>query len=142
MPSPIYQNVINLVVRLSIRRDPVILMNAAMGDMELLPTKYYLVTWFVSSICSLNVFGRIFINLVVKFQQDFCHFPKSRFTLILKIINKFILHNLRKNSLDFGVHIVSHQQEVSKYLRPWLSKIYKCTSHFCETQYTLQGISQ
>jgi hypothetical protein len=32
MPSPIHQYVINLVVRLSIRRGPVILMNAAMGE--------------------------------------------------------------------------------------------------------------
>jgi hypothetical protein len=32
MPSPIYQNVINLVVRLSIRRGPGVFMDAAMKD--------------------------------------------------------------------------------------------------------------
>jgi hypothetical protein len=142
MPSPIHQNVINLVLRLSIRRGPVILMMLRWGNMDLLPTNYYLVTCIVSSICSLNVFGRNFINLVVKFQQDCCHFPKSRFTLILKIIIKFILYNLRQNSLDFGVHRVSHQQQINKYLSPWLCKIYMCTSDFCGTPYSLQGISK
>jgi hypothetical protein len=32
MPSPIYQNVINLFVRLSIRRGPGVFMNAAMRE--------------------------------------------------------------------------------------------------------------
>jgi hypothetical protein len=32
MSSPVYQNMINLVVRLSIRRGPVVFMNAAMGE--------------------------------------------------------------------------------------------------------------
>jgi hypothetical protein len=40
------------------------------------------------------------------------------------------------------VNIVSHQQVINKYLSPWLCKIYKCTSDFCETTYSLQGISK
>jgi hypothetical protein len=39
MSSPIYQNVIDLVVRLSIRRGPGVFMDAAMGEHGALTTK-------------------------------------------------------------------------------------------------------
>jgi hypothetical protein len=48
MSSPIYQNVIDLVVTLSIRRGPGIFMNAVMGKMVLMTTKFLDVAKFTT----------------------------------------------------------------------------------------------
>jgi hypothetical protein len=117
MPSPNCQNVINLVVRLSIRRGPGVFVNAAMRELVLFTTKFLdvaklttlnsiIITNFVQTLIPDCRFEDIFPTyFCIEITQQNLHvIPRKRIKYMSWFLIKVVLYILAL-ILTWGVHI-------------------------------------